>query len=366
MSSEFYPLRISEICNELVSSDDDQIANAKTFLFDVPESLQHLFTWRAGQHITVQLPIGDATVRRAYSISMSPLANRDVDTENPTFSITVKRVADGMVSNYLLDNMKTGDTIEIMPPFGDFCLDPQLNSRRSHYFFAAGSGITPLFAMLQSVLIAEPHSVVYLLYGNSDVNNVIFQQQLFALAEQYSQRLVIRHIFSRPSVWASDYWRKGRVDSKSTQAFINEHPPYAQDAQYYICGPDAMNASVTNGLLAIDVPRARIHQESYGTVSPLDDSVVSVAAKLTVTLHGSRHEVTVSKNQTLLAAMKAANIKPPFSCQSGICGACKAQLTQGTTHMVSHAALQDNDVAEGKVLTCQALATASYIELIYP
>ena len=134
---------------------------AKTVTFDVPAQLRELFSWRAGQHLSFRFEVNGEMLRRSYSISSSPF------TGDP-LRITVKRVKAGRASNFINDAVKAGDVIDVMPPFGGFCLDPGATARRTHYFFGAGSGITPLYSMLASVMTADPHSFAHLAYGNNN------------------------------------------------------------------------------------------------------------------------------------------------------------------------------------------------------
>lgn len=144
---------------------------AISIAFDVPADLKKNFSWKAGQHITVRFQIDNKEVRRCYSISSSPMSGAPL-------TITVKRVNNGLVSNHINDNVRSADEIEVMPPFGGFILEPNQRHRRTHYFFAAGSGITPLFSMVHSVLCAEPQSVIYLAYGNKNDQSILFKDKL--------------------------------------------------------------------------------------------------------------------------------------------------------------------------------------------
>lgn len=351
MNQHFYPLTVLETREE--------IKGATTVMFAVPAELQSVFQWRAGQHLTLRFHSDGEELRRSYSISSSPFSGDPL-------RITVKRVKDGRISNHINDKVKAGDQIDIMPPFGGFHLDPEANSRRTHYFFGAGSGVTPLFAMLHSVLVAEPYSDVRFAYGNASDKSIIFNKTLEQLSAEHGQRLSVAHILSEPSMWSSQtYWRKGRVDQAAVEAFINEHPPYAQDAQYYICGPGGMNKAVKAALMGLDVPTERIHLESYGGAIETDDSVSGMAATARVSLHGVEHEVAIAAGQTVLAAVRAAGLEPPFSCQSGVCGACRAKLTGGSVHMRARMALEEDEIAGGAILTCQSLATTPELTLAY-
>ena len=328
---------------------------ATSVLFDIPLPLQEAFRWRAGQHVTLRLDIGGAEVRRSYSISDTPEGDG-------ALRITVKRVKNGLVSNYINDRILAGDEVDVMPPFGGFCLDPEPRGRRTCYFFGAGSGITPLYAMIRSVLSSEPHSVAHLIYGNVNSRAIIFHDDLARLEDESAGRLTVRHILSAPGLLSSfPYWRRGRIDAAAIAQFIEEHPPYAQDAQYYICGPGGMNAAVRAALMGLDVPDDRIHTESYGALEPPDDSIGGVAAEATVWLNGKELRVEAPAGQTVLNAVRAAGGSPPYSCESGVCGACRARLHSGSVHMRARMALSDVEVARGAILTCQALPTTPHI-----
>lgn len=332
---------------------------AKTVMFDVPTHLRDTFAWRPGQHLSLRFVINDEEQRRSYSISSSPFTGDPV-------RITVKRVKDGQVSNYINDTVHKGDVIEVMPPFGHFCLNPGKTARRTHYFFGAGSGITPLFAMLNSVMVAEPSSFVHLVYGNNTEKSILLEDELNAVWTANSERMTIHNIFSNPGWWSSaDYWRKGIIDKPAIEALIIENPPYAQDAQYYVCGPGGMNRTVKEALMSLDVPTSRIHMESYGGVSELDISIEGIAADIEMILGGVKHTVVATQGQTVLEAAQAAGLNPPFSCQSGVCGACQAQLINGEVHMRARMALEDADIAKGAVLTCQSLPTSTQVIIRY-
>ena len=342
-----------------VAAADTETKTAKSIRFEIPDELKATFQWRPGQHITLRFQLNGEEVRRSYSISSSPLAGDGL-------RITVKRVKGGLVSNHINDHLKPGDQVDVMAPFGGFCLDPVPQARRTYYFFGAGSGITPLFAMAQSALMGEPHSVAYLLYGNKNAKSIIFSDALNALQTESAQRLSARHVLSAPSMWSSfDYWRRGKIDAEAIAAFVDEHPPYAQDAQYYVCGPGSMNADIRSALMGLDVPAERIHCESYGGEVIVDDSVEGMAASAKVEIAGAVQNITIGAGETVLQAVRTAGLQPPFSCESGVCGACRAHLSSGTVHMRAHIALDDQDLAQGAILTCQSLPTSQQIELSY-
>lgn len=341
-----------------VAAVTDEIPGvARSVVFERPKALAAAFRWRAGQHITLRFRIGGEEVRRSYSISSSP------DAGDP-LRITVKRVEGGLVSNYVNDSIEAGARVEVMPPFGGFVLDPAPQRRRTCYLIGAGSGITPLLAMLRSVLVAEPWSVVHLLYGNRDAASILFADDLSRLEAEHPGRLTVHHVLSRPG-WGAAGWRRGRIDAAAVEVWIAGNPPYAQDAQYFVCGPGGMNRTVVAALKDLDVPADRIHRESYGGAPKVDDTVAGMAATVEIVLEGRRSEVPLAAGQTLLAAARAAGPEPPFSCEAGVCGACRAKLVDGSVHLRSRAALTDEDAAAGFVLTCQAIATSPHVAICY-
>ena len=353
MTRGFHKLTVAAVPEEIPGI-------ARSVVFDVPATLAGTFRWRAGQHLTLQFQIQGEEVRRTYSISEAPLPNA-------ALRVTVKRVQNGLISNYINDNIVSGNVINVTPPFGSFCFEPDVRARRTCYFFAAGSGITPIYAMIKTLLAAEPYSVAYLVYGNADLHSTIFSTALTNLEEASEGRLIVRTVLSRSSFWSfGTCWRRGRIDATVVAQFITEHPPEAQDTQYFICGPGGMNTTVRTALRNLDVPDNRIRLESYGGASAMMDlSVDGCESKARILLNGQTFQVSVKPRQTLLEAIRAAGGMPPYSCQSGVCGSCRAQLTRGTVHMRSRTALEDKEIAGGAILTCQAVPTTPDVVLSF-
>lgn len=368
---QFYPIPIAATHTEI---DGD----AKTLLFNVPAQLAEEFQWHAGQHITLSLPIDGQTVRRPYTISQSP-------QNGASLQITVKRVKGGLVSNHINDHIKEGDVIDIAPPTGQFLLIPVPEQSRHHYFFGAGSGITPLFAMTKAVLEAEPNSSVYLLYGNRNEQQIIFQQALSALETQYPERVTVRHVLSEqntPATIPPKQWRQGRINPQLIAQFLADFPALSPHKYYYICGPGSMNNDVSNALSLLSIPPDSISYESFANpvntptgdgeenteatgATSITHQPTPVAANVNITLHGNTHELFVDENQTILEAMLDNGLYPPYSCQAGVCGSCQADVTDGSVHMPYQAALNDAEISAGRVLTCQALCTSDKVTITF-
>ncbi|KIC35609.1 ferredoxin--NADP reductase [Leisingera sp. ANG-M7] len=352
MNTRFHTLTIAGIRQEIGG-------NAASVTFAVPPELNETFSWRAGQHLPLRFKIDGKEHRRCYTISNPPGA---------PLRITVKRLKDGVVSNHIADSLKADQSVEAMPPLGQFSLQPDPMARRTHYFFGGGSGITPLFAMIKELLVHEPHSVAHLIFGNKTADTILFREELDALADEHPDRFTLRYMLSLPSMWSwFSPWRSGRIGAEAISAAFAETPPVAQDVRYWICGPGAMNKSVRDALMALDVPAGRIRLESFGggemeTVT----AIKGIATTASFTLNGSRQSIAVAENQTLLEAALAFGLKPPYSCQSGVCGACKARLKSGKVRMRTQMALTERDIEQGDILTCQSLAKTPKLEIEFP
>ncbi len=356
--AKFYQLKVLDVKKE--TEDSTSIA------FDVPSELYDVFNYKPGKYLTLKFDLNGEEVRRSYSLCSSPV------TEEP-LRIGVKRVKNGLVSNHINDHLKVGDAVEVMPPDGRFFADVKKNNYKTYYLFSAGSGITPILSILKTVLSTEEQSFVYMIYGNKSQDTVMFNTELKALEEQYPDRFFLVHALSRPKNTWSDLWksskeqayRKGRVDSKAVRWFINEFPPYAQNAEYYICGPGTMIENTKKALKEIDVPDERIFIESFGLDNKGDSTKGFDSAKLTAHLNGEKIEVSVPKGKTILRTLIAAGKEPPYSCEGGVCSTCMCKLKNGKVHMKNNLALTDKEVEQGYILSCQSIPLTESVEIEY-
>lgn len=354
-----YPLKVSALTPASI--------DAKTITFDVPDDLKSVFQYQPGQFITLQLEIDGRTVRRAYSLNGAPACNDPLQ-------ITVKQLSGGCASVYCNETLAVGDTLNVGKPAGKFTPTIDEKQRCTWYFFAAGSGITPVYAMLKQVLRVEKHSHVLLYYANHNEDHMIFGQGLEGLAQDYGDRFRYLPILSQPksAQWPA-LWRKtekwhgmvGRTDKGRVQEVIQQNPPPAQRVRYCLCGPTGFMATVRESLLDIDVPEEDIWSESFGGSVP-QDRKAGMAATLEASISGRQVTVQVGSEQTLLEAMTAAGHDIPYSCQSGVCGTCVARLDKGKVHMKAHMALSDEERKQGKILTCQAKAAATHLKVRIP
>lgn len=335
----YHPLTVRRVVHET--------ADASSFVFDVPAHLRDAFAYEAGQFLTFRVQIDGETHHRCYSMSSSPA----VDDE---LQVTVKRVPSGVVSNWMNDTLAPGDVVEATLPAGVFCLGP---GDRDLVAFSAGSGITPVFSLLKTALAVTSRRV-RLLYANRDRDSVIFGTDLDALVEQHPERLEVVHHLDVD---------KGFVDATALGPLVGA----ARDADVYICGPDPFMDIVEGALLEQGVDAARIHIERFTPATqlpapePPEADPSEAAAQITVELDGRTDTVDHHPGTTILQAARQMGMAPPFSCESGSCATCMARLVDGDATMNVNNALTDDEVADGWVLTCQAVPATSTVHVVY-
>lgn len=344
---QFYPLKVVEITPLTQNSVDIR--------FEIPEPLKDVFAFESGQYITVKLPVGDAEIRRAYSISSKP--DRD------TFAIGVKKVPGGTFSVYANDTLKEGDVLEVMPPQGRFVFESE-GPIRHIMAFAAGSGITPIMSIIQTALEANSENKVVLVFGNQSKDEAMYLDALQALSTKYNDRFYIYYTYSRTQ---EEDCLFGRID-KSTVNFIARNKHKSMDVNnYYLCGPLQMIENVTAALIENGISEDLIRHELF--TEPEEETTNSPAADgktlLEITLDDAVHSLEIDRKSIVLDALIKAKIDAPYSCQGGVCSTCIARVTEGKASMVKNQILTDSELAEGFILTCQAHAESDLLKIDY-
>lgn len=307
--------------------------------------------YKAGQYLTLIAHINGKEVRRAYSLCSSP------DLDEP-LTVSVKRVEGGLMSNHLPDTLKAGDTLAVLEPLGHFTLEPQADAYRHIVLIGAGSGITPLFSILKTVLVAEPKSLVSLVYGNRNEESIIFRQALEDWQARYPSRLRVVHCLSSPpDKW---YGASGRISPEMLNEVLDQlNPaPAPQDTLYYTCGPAGLMDTVLQVLQSRKVAGSKIFKESF--VSSVDAATKAAAIEeegivkrlVKVIYDDEAHEYEVNPETTILEAALDLDIDLPYSCQSGLCTACRGKLLSGKVHMDETEGLSQSELDAGYVLTC--------------
>jgi len=344
--------------------------------FRIPKELKNEFSFDPGQYLTIKTAVNDELLRRAYSICSS--------IHDEVISVLVKRLPGGRVSNFLNDRVKVGDQFEVMPPGGHFKLTLEEKERHCYFFFGAGSGITPLYSMIHSVLEEEPESQCYLLYGNRDEDNMIFKEKLDRLRLVYQGRLEIEYLLSRPKKeklkgikkWLGSpkiKWsgKVGRVGAEFIEPFLKRHKE-KNIKGYFICGPGQMIEATVEALEELGIDKSIIHREYFNSTDiPSKGEKVRTQIeegkkrKVKVILDGVAKEMTINDRTDIVSALIANDVEPPYSCLSGTCSTCMAKLTKGEVEMDVSIGLEDDEKAKGFILTCQSHPITDEVELTY-
>ena len=343
MSIKYFHLKVKEVVRETTDT--------VTISFWHP--LNEMIKYESGQFLTVIPVINGQKVRRSYSMSSSP------HTET-ALAISVKKVAGGLVSNWLNDSIKEGDFLEIMEPMGNFKVSPDARNSRTVVLIGAGSGITPLISIAKSILKVEAESRVILLYGSRDENNIIFKQQLAELVTQYGERFRLNHALSQPS--SSWTGQKGRLSASSMLNLLQVVPNFsASSAEYFLCGPDELMNETKAVLATLKVPENNVHKESFyhaavaTTIEDEDSDDGSLKGQeVTVLYEGSTYIFEVAPHQTILEAALDLDIDLPYSCQAGMCTACMGKCTAGKVKLDEEDGLTKSELEKGFILTCVA------------
>ena len=349
--SRFFPLRIA--------ARRAETSDAAVFRLTPPPSHVDDFAFRAGQHLVFRAASGgEGEIRRTYSICAP---------EEGDLQILIKRVVGGKFSNFALDNLRVGDEMEATRPTGEFTADISPRKARRVLAIAAGSGITPVISILETLLATEPKSAATLFLGNRRVNSVIFRERLSDLKDLHMSRFRIFHILSRERT--DNPLTRGRMDEKKAGELLDALAPPGELDLVLLCGPAEMMAGARKALIARNFPPRRIRRELFAAApasgkksaparKPAAPKSASIAS---IVMDGVRRRAPVSAGMTILEAALAAGMEAPFSCRGGVCATCRARIIAGAAEMETNHALEPDELARGFVLTCQARPTTPEI-----
>ncbi|GAA0760571.1 ferredoxin--NADP reductase [Psychroflexus lacisalsi] len=342
---QFHTLSIKEI--------NRQTDKAVNIIFDVPSEYASVYKFKAGQYLTLETKIDGEDVRRSYSISSE---------EGKDLGIVVKAIPDGKFSNYANSVLTEGDAIEVHPAEGKFLLPEQLDGK-TFCAFAAGSGITPIMAMIRTLLSQSETAKFVLVYGNKSPEQTIYFQELLDLQKELPERLFIEFIYSETQ---EDDAKFGRIDKGTVNYVIKNKYDGFDFSQYYLCGPEPMIEMVQTTLKEAEVDDDQIKFELFfskeeGEVEAATDG----ETKLTVIVDDEEFELSMDQSGVILDAVLAQDIDAPYSCQGGICSSCVAKIKEGTVEMRKNQILTDDELEEGLVLTCQAQPTSAKVVVDY-
>lgn len=343
MSNKFYNINVAGI--RQLTSDCVEVT------LDIPEDLQSKFLYKAGQHLIFKYHHNGEELRRSYSLCTAPSEN--------AWSVAVKKVKDGRFSNYVNDNLKVGDQLEVMPPTGKFTID--YTDKKQVVFYAAGSGITPVMAQIKDILYNYPDIQVTLFYGNRNYNSIMFSDELEGLKNKFMNRISVHHIFSREKTGIDLYY--GRIDNDKCQFFSKLFYNPSEVDIFMICGPNEMIFEIQDALVSLGINKDKIHIELFNTdgikksidTEELSEIDRSKESKISLQLDGNIHEFTVGYvGDNILDSGIAKGLDLPYACKGGVCSTCKAKIIEGEVAMELNYSLEEDEVKAGYVLLCQS------------
>jgi ring-1,2-phenylacetyl-CoA epoxidase subunit PaaE len=349
----FHSLRVAEV--EPLTGDSVAI------VFDVPPPLRAAYRYVAGQHVTIRCDLGGKGVRRNYSLCSPPSQGR--------LRIGVKRLPGGAFSSHALEGLKPGDELEVMTPTGRFFTPLDPGNAKHYAAIAAGSGITPVMAILAETLAAEPKSQFTLLYGNRTSGSVMFAEELADLKNRYPSRLAVLHFLSRETQEAP--LLNGRLDRGKLTTVLATLLPAADVDEWFLCGPFEMINDARATLLSHGAGQRHVHMELfYAKALPPPPAPPArqpgAGSDVRITLDGRETRLDLPfDGEPVLDAVLAVRADAPFACKGGVCGTCRAKLIEGTVRMDQNYALEADEVTAGYVLTCQSHPTSPRVTLDY-
>lgn len=344
--SAFHSLRVASVSRNT--------RDAVVVTFDVPDSLRPEYSFRPGQYLTLRTRINDQEVRRSYSICAAP--------GDGQLRVAVKRINDGAFSSWANQHLQPGDTLEVMPPDGNFTVDFSPEQARTYAAFAVGSGITPILSLVKTALDTEPESRFTLFFGNRASSAVLFREEIEDLKNRYMSRFSLVYIMSREHQDIDLF--NGRLDGDKVRQLLKVWIDPSTIDYAFVCGPQDMTESVTAALKDNGLDASRIKFELFG--SPKGPRALRTGhearkapgadqCEVTVVYEGVTRRLTIDKNKdSVLDSALAQGIELPYSCKGGVCSTCRCKVVEGEVDMDANFALEDYEVKRGFILSCQS------------
>lgn len=345
--ARFYPLQVTDV--------HPDTRDAVVVTLKPPAEEADAFRFIQGQYLTFRRDFDGDELRRSYSICAG--------LDDAALRVGIKRTEGGAFSTWANEQLKAGDTMEAMPPMGRFHVPLDSSARRNYLGFAAGSGITPLLSIIKTTLAREPKAQFTLIYANRRMTSIMFREELEDLKNTYLGRFAIVHVLSAEGQDIELF--SGRIDAHKMDQLFTLWIDARRVDQAFICGPEAMMLTIADSLKAHGIPEERIKFELFATaqqgrakkrtVSKRAAATSGKDCTVSVTLDGVVRAFQMPKDGTrvLDAALHNA-IDAPFSCKAGVCSTCRAKVLEGEVEMAANYALEDHEVREGYVLTCQS------------
>ena len=352
MSVQYYPLKVIKKVFETKTSC--------SFYLEVPENLKSKFIYKTAQFLTFRFVIEGKEYVRSYSIASSPFLNEPLKT-------TIGKVPEGVVSNYMLFQVKEGDLIYSQPPLGEFFSPPKSLEIGHYILFAGGIGITPLFSILKTVLEINLTKNVILVFSIRDLTHYIYQKELEELKKKFQEQFEIQLILSQ---------KEGRLNETKIEKILS--PLDLKKSLFYLCGPKDYMKMISKYLLSLKIQADQIHTEDFKVIpilgpKPDENSVFFTAGafkegqpeKLKALLDGEHLEISLHREKSLLEQLIDKGHNPPFSCTSGSCMTCMAKLKEGKVFQLEEGVLDEENINNLEILTCQCYPLSQTVCIDY-
>ncbi|MCP4884634.1 MAG: ferredoxin--NADP reductase [Flavobacteriales bacterium] len=346
--SIFHKLQVKEVRRETT--------DAVSVAFDVPDELKKEFSFLPGQYITIQKDLQDSLLRRAYSICSSPYSGE--------LRVAIKYVEKGRFSNYANHKLKQGDSLDVSGPEGRFVLEIDQSNKKDYLAIAAGSGITPIMSMIKAVLEYEPQSRFALVYGSKSGEKTIFKKELDEIVASSGGRLHIQYVYSQI---ISDKALFGRIDGIMVKELLKNEFSDWNFETYFLCGPEEMIDDTKSMLIKNGIKEDAIKLELFSTTSNKKEVTESLSGNTEISVLLDDEETTfeMRMDEVILDAALRKGLDAPYSCQGGVCSSCLAKVVEGNAVMERNTILDEEEIEEGLILTCQAHPTTSRIKIDY-
>lgn len=350
--AQFYKLKVQDIYKET--------SDCSVVTFEVPEGLENDFSFNQGQHLTLKADIDGEDVRRSYSLCSSPIDKK--------WQVAVKQIPGGKFSTYINRILKTGDKLEVMAPSGTFGVSVMPEVSKNYLFFAAGSGVTPVLSMIKAHLAQEPNSTCKLFYVNKTAKSIIFKEELEQLRNAYFGRLEIYYFLTKERRDIELF--NGRFDDDKMKVLTKTFIDIPDTSEVFLCGPEQMVTYVSDYLINAGLPKELVHYELF--VTGLSEEDIKRAERLaqqdvegteiTIIDGGKEFLFAMTKEyDNILDAALGAGADLPFACKGGVCSTCKCKVVEGSVEMKINYALEEKEVAQNLVLSCQAVPTTEKV-----
>ena len=320
-----------------------------------------LFDFTQGQYLTFRRRFDEEELRRSYSICAGK--------GEGFLQVGIKRVDGGAFSTWANESLAAGEVLEAMPPMGNFHTPLDPDAARHYLGFAGGSGITPVLSIIKTVLAAEPGSSFTLVYANRQISTIMFREDLEDLKNRYLGRLSVLHVLEAEAQEIDLF--TGRIDAAKCAALFKTWIDLASVDTTYICGPEPMMLAIAGALKEHGLADGQIKFELFASGQPgrAKQRAASTAAvtsnsttEATITLDGATRTFRMPKEGTsLLDAALEASLDAPYACKAGVCSTCRAKVLEGEAEMAVNHALEDYEVRQGYVLTCQCFPLSDKI-----